>query len=135
MDEEVPNIGEAFAERNKEYSIVSDLGDLYVNLLRCSRSPDRIYRVQAVESLRAFLETLALKPQIPAMELVDRASQRVGWQEEPSSEYQKALERICRAAITCMIEASGYTQGSFLTRRVDELVRQIDEFNRIRGKS
>lgn len=133
--EELENVVALTLEANKEYSVVRDLGDLYVNLLRCSRSPDRHYRVQAVESLRAFLETLALKPKMPAMELVDRASQRVGWQEEPSSEYEKALDRICRAAITCMIEASGYTQGSLLTRRRNELVRQIDEFNRIRGRA
>jgi hypothetical protein len=34
------------------------------------------------------------------MEVVDKASQRVGWQEKPSEEYHQALDRICRAAIT-----------------------------------
>lgn len=133
--DELENISALTAEANKEYSAVRDLGDLYVNLLRCSRSSDRHYRVLATESLRQFLETLALKPQIHAMELVDRASQRVGWQEEPSGEQDRALDRVCRAAITYMIEASGYMQGSLMTRRKNELVRKIDEFNRVRGKA
>ena len=120
-----------FADANKENSVVADLGELYVNLLRCSRSSDRVYRVRAVESLFAFLNTLALKPKTPMIEVVDRASQRVGWQEQPSDEYHQALDRICKAAITYMIEASGYTKGSLLTKRTKELVRQIDHFNNI----
>jgi hypothetical protein len=115
MDEEVPNIGEAFAEANKEYSVVRELGDLYVSLLRCSRSADRNYRVQAVQSLSALLQTLSLKPETPMMEVVERASRRVALQEEPDSEYHQALGRICRAAITYMIEAADYGGGSLLT--------------------
>jgi hypothetical protein len=117
---------------NKEYFVVTDLGDLYVNLLRCSRSPDRQYRVQAVESLLAFFNTLALEPTTPMMEWVDRASQRVGWQEEPSNEYHQALNGICKAAITYMIEASGYNEGRLLSKRTSELVREIDHFNSLR---
>ena len=134
MDEiEAEKLVEVFAEGNKEYSVVRDLGDLYVSLLRCSRSPDRQYRVQAAESLIAFLNTLALKPKTPLMELVDKASQRVGWQERPSNEHDQALDGICRAAITYMIEASGYTEGRLLTKRTEELVRKIDHFNKRRG--
>jgi hypothetical protein len=132
-EEETKELMAAFAEGNKEYSVVTDLGDLYVNLLRCSRSPDRLYRVQAAESLRAFLNTLALRPETPVMEVVDGASQRVGWQKEPSNEYDRALDRICKAAITYMIEASGYTEGRLLTKRTRELVRQIEYFNSLRG--
>jgi hypothetical protein len=40
-------------ELNKENSVVTYLGDLYVNLLRCSRSRDRHYRVKVLESLLA----------------------------------------------------------------------------------
>ena len=131
-EEEVKKFSARVKEANKEYSIVTDLGDLYVNLLRCSRSPDRHYRVQAVESLLAFLDTLALEPKTPMMEVVDRASQRVGWQEEPSNEYDQALDSICKAAITYMIEASGYNEGRLLTKRTEELVRKIDHFNSLR---
>lgn len=133
--EELEDVVALSLEANKEESVVRNLGDLYVNLLRCSRSTDRHYRVQAVESLRAFLETLALKPKMSAMELVDRASQRVGWQEQPSDKHEQALDRVCRAAITYMIEASGYMQGSLISRRRSELIRQIAEFNRVRGKA
>ena len=56
--EEAEKFAALVREANKENSVVTDLGDLYVNLLRCSRSPDRHYRVQAVESLLAFLDTL-----------------------------------------------------------------------------
>jgi hypothetical protein len=127
-EEEAKKFTALFREKNKENSVVTDLGDLYVNLLRCSRSTDRHYRIQAAESLLAFLDTLALRPKTPLMELVDRASQRVGWQEEPSHEYDKALDRICKAAITYMIEASGYNEGRLLTKRTNELVRHIDHF-------
>jgi hypothetical protein len=131
-EEELENIAAVFSEANKENSVVADLGNLYVNLLRCSRSPDRFYRVQAVQSLHAFLDTLALGPKTPMMQVVDRASQRVGRQEEPSNKYEQALDRICKAAITYMIEASGYTEGRLLTKRTNELVRQIDHFNSLR---
>lgn len=53
--EEAKKFAALVSEANKEYSVVTYLGDLYVNLLRCSRSPDHHYRVQAVESLLAFL--------------------------------------------------------------------------------
>jgi hypothetical protein len=131
-EEEAKKIAALSRIANKEYSVVTDLGDLYVNLLRCSRSPDRHYRVQAVESLLAFLDTLALEPKTPMIEVVDSASQRVGWHEEPSNEHDKALDGICRAAITYMIEASGYNEGRLLTKRANELVRQIDHFNSLR---
>jgi hypothetical protein len=130
--EDAKKFAALFSELNKENSVVTDLGDLYVNLLRCSRSPNRHYRIQAVESLHAFLDTLALGPKTPMMEVVDRASQRVGWQEEPSNERDQALDGICKAAITYMIEASGYTEGRLLTKRTNELVRQIDHFNSLR---
>ena len=130
--EEYEKIAAVTAERNKEYSVVRDLGDLYVNLLRCSRSPDRLYRVQAAESLVALLDTLALEPKTPSMEVVDKASQRVGWQEMPGNQYHEALDGICKAAITYMIEASGYTEGRLLTKRTDELVRNIERFNSLR---
>jgi hypothetical protein len=131
-EDEAKRIARLSAEMNKEYSVVTDLGDLYVNLLRCSRSPDRQYRLQAAESLLAFLNTLALEPKTPLVEVVDGASQRVGWQEVPSDEYDQALDGICKAAITYMIEASGYTEGRLLTKRTDELVRKIDHFNSLR---
>jgi hypothetical protein len=131
-EEEAKKFAALTREANKEYSVVTDLGDLYVNLLRCSRSPDRHYRIQALESLLAFLDTLALEPKTPLMEVVDRASQRVGWQEEPSNEYHQALDGICKAAITYMIEASGYNEGRLLTKRTNELVRHIDHFNSLR---
>ncbi len=130
--EEGKKFAALFSEMNKENSVVTDLGDLYVNLLRCSRSPDRHYRIQAVESLYAFIDTLALGPKTPLIEVVDRASKRVGWQEEPSNERDQALDRICKAAITYMIEASGYTEGRLLTKRTNELVSQIDDFNSLR---
>jgi hypothetical protein len=130
--EEAKKIAALTADRNKEYSVVRYLGDLYVNLLRCSRSTDHLYRVEAADSLLAFLDTLALEPKTPLTELVDRASQRVGRQEGPSDEYDQALDRICKAAITYMIEASGYNNGGLLTRRTEELVREIDRFNYLR---
>jgi hypothetical protein len=132
-EEEVKRIAALTIERNKEHSVVRQLGDLYVNLLRCSRSPDHLYRVEATESLLAFLDTLALGPETPLMEVVDRASHRVGWQEEPNSEYDKALDGICRAAITYMIEASGYNKRRLLTKRERELVDHIDRFNNLRS--
>lgn len=132
--EEGKKLAALFREMNKENSVVTDLGDLYVNLLRCSRSRARHYRIEAVEGLHAFLKTLALGPETPLMEVVDRASQRVGWQEEPSNEYDQALDRICKAAITYMIEASGYTEGRLLTKRRNELVSQIDDFNSLRDE-
>jgi hypothetical protein len=131
-EEEAKKFAALSKELNKEYSVVSDLGDLYVNLLRCSRSPDRHYRIEAVESLFAFIDTLALGPKTPMIEVIDQASQRVGWQEEPSNEYDEALDGICKAAITYMIEASGYNEGRLLTKRTEELVRKIDHFNRLR---
>jgi hypothetical protein len=133
MNEEAKKIAALTKERNKEYSVVRNLGDLYVNLLRCSRSPDHLYRVEAADSLVDFLDTLALEPKTPLMEIVDRASHRVGWQKEPDSEYDKALDGICRAAITYMIEASGYNKRRLLTKRKTELVRRIDHFNNLRG--
>jgi hypothetical protein len=66
------------------------------------------------------------------MEVVDMASQRVGWQEEPNIEYHQALNGICKSAITYMIEASDYSGGQLLIKRTDELVRQIDYFNSLR---
>jgi len=131
-EEEIRKIAALTVERNKEYSVVRNLGDLYVNLLRCSRSPDHLYRVHAADSLCAFLDTLALEPKTPVTEMVDKASRRVGWQEEPGDEYHQALDGICRAAITYMIEASGYTEGRLLTRRTDELVSQVERFNSLR---
>jgi hypothetical protein len=131
-EEEAKKFARLTREANKENSVVTDLGDLYVSLLRCSRSADRHYRVQAVESLFAFLDTLALEPKTPMMEVIDRASQRVGWQDEPRNEYDQALDGICKAAITYMIEASGYNEGRLLTKRTNELVRQIDHFNSLR---
>lgn len=113
--EEGKKLAALFSEMNKE-NVVTNLGDLYVNLLRCSRSPNRRYRIEAEESLHAFLETLALGPKTPLVEVVDRASQRVGWQEQPSNEYDQALDRVCKAAITYMIEASGYTEGLLVDR-------------------
>lgn len=130
-EEEVKKLEATFVKANKEYSVVSYLGDLYVNMLRCSRSPDHHYRVQAADSLRSFLDTVALEPKTPIMEVVDKASQRVGRQ-ETGSEYDQALDDICKAAITYMIEASGYNEGRLLTKRKDELVRQIDDFNSLR---
>jgi hypothetical protein len=115
-------------ELNKEDSVVTYLGDLYVNLLRYSRSRDRHYLAEATESLLAFLDTLALGPKTPLMEVVDRASQRVGWQEQPKSEYHQALNGICKSAITYMIEASDYSGGNLLSKRATELVQQIECF-------
>ncbi|MBR0944925.1 MULTISPECIES: hypothetical protein [Bradyrhizobium] len=132
--DEVENLEAVFSEGNKENSIVTDLGDLYVNLLRCSRSQDHHYRVQAWLSLKAFLQTLALKPVTPMLEVIDRASKRVGWQKSPSDEHDRALKRICAAAVTFMIAASAESHDGFLAIRREELVRRIEHFNALRSK-
>lgn len=122
-----------FDEATKEYAFVGHLGDLYINLLRCSRSPDEInYRHDAASSLKALIRTIALSPKTPLMEAVDKACNRVGWQNEPSDRYDQHPDHIARAAITYMIEASGYNQRRLLSRRTDELVRAIDAFDRYR---
>jgi hypothetical protein len=76
----------AFDEANKEYNLVRSLGDLYVGLLRCSRSPDLHYRQEAAQGLLALLRTLALRSKTPIADAVEAASKRVGWEEEPEDE-------------------------------------------------
>jgi hypothetical protein len=121
-----------FEEANKEHSLVRSIGDLYVDLLRCSRSSDLIYRKRAAQSLVDLVKTLALEPETPIEEAMDAASKRVGWKEEPEDKFEQSLNRIARAAITYLIEASGHTKQNFLSRRRGELVREIDEFHRLR---
>jgi hypothetical protein len=122
-----------FDEANKEYNLIRSLGDLYVSLLRCSRSPDLHFRQEAAQGLLELVRTLALHPKTPITEAVEAASKRVGWQEEPEDEFHKSLNFIARAAITYLIEASGYSDQRLLSRRTKELVRAIDEFQRRRG--
>jgi hypothetical protein len=122
-----------FSKANKENDFIGQLGDLYVNLLRCSRSPEVHYRVDAAESLIALVRTINdLNPETPLPEVMDKASQRVGWQERPSSEKHELLNNIARAGITYLIEASGHNERRLLTKRTDELVRAIDAFNEYR---
>jgi hypothetical protein len=121
-----------FDEANKEYALVRHLGDLYVNLLKCSRSPKDSYLVEAALSLKELIETLRLSPKTTLLKAVEGASHRVCWQETPRSEYDVHLDSITRAAITYMVEASGYNEHRLLTKRKEALVRQIDAFNEYR---
>jgi hypothetical protein len=126
------DLAEQMDEANKEHALVQHLGDLYVNLLKCSRSRDLSYRHDAAQSLRQLLETIALGPKTSSGEAVDLASRRVGWQVTPTNEYEAHLDRIARAAITYMVEASGYNEHRLLSKRRLALVREIDEFNEFR---
>jgi hypothetical protein len=128
-----PDFEQRQAEANKEYALVRRLGDLYVNLLKCSRSSgDPAYLYEAAESLRHLLETIDLGPKTTALEAVELASHRVCWQETPRQEYDQHLDRITRVAITYMVEASGYNEQRLLTKRKEALVREIDAFNEFR---
>jgi hypothetical protein len=113
----------------KEYDFISQLGDLYVNLLRCSRSAAGTYQADAARSLQGLIDAIALKPTTSAIKAVSFAARRVCWQEAPRSERDQHLDRIARAAITYMIEAAGYNEQGFLTKRRDALVHEIEAFN------
>ena len=121
-----------FEEANKEHKLVRSIGDLYVNLLRCSRSSDLLYRKAAAQSLVDLVRTLALEPKTPIEEAIDAASKRVGWKEEPEDKFDQSLNRVARAAITYLIEVSGDTKQNFLSRRTNELVGAIDAFHSVR---
>ena len=122
----------AFDNANKENSLVRYLGDVYVNLLRASRSHEIQYRNCAAESLVQLAKVLALKPTTPVVDAVEAACERVGWPEEPKDEFHRNLSRIAEAAITYLIEASGHTNRTLLSRRTAELVRTIADFQEFR---
>lgn len=118
-----------FDKANKQHALSRHLGDLYVNLLRCSRSSDSATRYDAAQSLTELLKTIALKPEIDVSRLIEEASSRVGWPVDPKDEPHRSLSAIAEAAITYLIEAAGYNHRRLLTKRTDKLVREIKDFN------
>ena len=118
-----------YDETMKEVMYARTLGDLYVNLLRSSRSHTHAYRAEAADSLIALLKTIALTPVTTPIKAVTDASRRVGWREEPDDKMHQSLSHVAEAAITYMIEASGYSGQRLLTKRTNEFVKAIELFN------
>src|SRR3954463_5686268 len=84
-----------------EYSFVKYIGDLYVQLLRASRSRGNPQYVNgAAASLARLIDILAHKPETPLTDAVAKAAKRVGFPKHPEDEPDRSLEEVACAAIT-----------------------------------